>query len=167
MEKQSLKTHWRKVFNSDYLGSCDLEDNQDLKVVIKSVKVQSVKGTDGTSKDCNVASFTDSKIKPMILNATNCRIIKKFTGSPFINDWNNVPVQIYVAEVKAFGEMTEGLRIRNNQPNMSKPKLTPGSQAWPNAIVFLKGDGTIDKIKSKYTLTEEDEETLKAEVFND
>ena len=34
------KTHWKKVFNSDYLGSCDLEDGKDLKAIIKSVTAQ-------------------------------------------------------------------------------------------------------------------------------
>ena len=63
----------RKIFNSDYLGSCDLEDGKDLKAIIKSVSIQEVKGTDGKKDYRNVAVFTDQKIKPMILNATNCR----------------------------------------------------------------------------------------------
>lgn len=160
------KTHWKKVFNSDYLGSCDLEDGKDLKAIIKSVSVQKVKGTDGAAKECNVAVFADPKIKPMILNATNCKIVKQFTKTPFINDWQNVAVQIYVKDdVKAFGDITEGLRFRGNQPAMSKPKLLPGSQAWPNAIKYLQGEGTIDGIKAKYELSKADEELLNAGVL--
>ena len=104
------KTHWKKVFNSDYLGSCDLEDGKDLKAIIKSVSVQTIKGQDGKSQDRNVAKFTDPKIKDMILNATNCKVVKKFAKSVFINDWNNIPVQIYVKDdIRAFGDITEGL----------------------------------------------------------
>jgi hypothetical protein len=160
------KTHWKKVFNSDYLGSCDLEDGKDLKAVIKSVSVKLVKGPDGKEQDRNVAIFTDANLKPMILNATNCKLIKKFAKSVFINDWNNVPVQIYVKDdIKAFGEVTEGLRIRPAQPAMNKPKLTPTSQAWPKAIEFLKGTGTMEQVKEKYDLSAKDEETLKASVI--
>ena len=160
------KIHWRKVFLSDYLGSCDLEDGKDMKAVIKSVSVKSVKGPDGKEQDRNVAIFTDATLKPMILNATNCKLIKKFAGSVFINDWNNIPVQIYVKDdIKAFGEVTEGLRIRPTQPAMNKPKLTPGIPAWVKAIEFLSKDGTMDKVKEKYDITPENEEILKAAVI--
>jgi hypothetical protein len=160
------KTHWKKVFNSDYLGSCDLEDGKDLKAVIKSVTVQNVKGSDGKEQERNVATFTDTNLKPMILNATNCKLMKKFAKSVFINDWNNIPVQIYVKDdIKAFGEVTEGLRIRPTQPNLNKPVLKPGIAAWDKAIIFLKGTGTIDAIKTRYDISKEDEETLKTAVL--
>jgi hypothetical protein len=160
------KTHWKKVFNSDYLGSCDLEDGKDLKAVIKSVSVKSIKGQDGKEQDRNVAIFTDSKIKPMILNATNCKIVKKFAKSVFINDWNNIPVQIYVKDdIRAFGDITEGLRIRPVQPVMDKPKLTQKSPAWPKAIEFLKTEaGSIEAIKEKYDISEADEKALKKAI---
>jgi hypothetical protein len=161
------KTHWRKVFLSDYLGSCDLEDGKDLKAVIKNVTVKEVKGTDGKAQERNVATFTDANLKPMILNSTNCKLIKKFAKSVFINDWNNVPIQIYVKDdIKAFGEVTEGLRIRPTQPVMSKPKLIPTIQAWNKAIEYLKTPaGTIDGIKTRYELTPENEELLKAAIL--
>lgn len=166
VNEQNGKIHWRKVFLSDYLGSCDLEDGKDLKAVIKNVTVRNVKGPDGKEQERNVAAFTDVDLKPMILNATNCKLMKKFAGSVFINDWNNIPVQIYVKDdIKAFGEVTEGLRLRPTQPVMNKPKLTPNSQAWPKAIEFLSKDGTIDQVKAKYELTSQDEETLKAAVL--
>jgi hypothetical protein len=156
------KIHWRKVFLSDYLGSCDLEDGKDLKATIKSVSVQEVKNSDGKKQERNVAKFTDEKIKPMILNVTNCKIMKKLTGSKYINDWNNVVVQIYAKDdIKAFGDITEGLRLRDFQPKTDKPKLTPNLPAWAKAIEFLKGTGTLEGIKEKYELSSKDEETLK------
>lgn len=160
--KAKTKTHWKKVFNSDYLGSCDLEDGKDLKAIIKSVSIQEVKGTDGKKEYRNVAVFTDSKIKPMILNATNCRIIKKFTGSSYINDWNNVPIQIYVkTDIRAFGELTEGLRIREVQPVISKPKLTRDMPAWDNVIAYLKLGKPISDIEKKYDIKEVKDELLR------
>jgi len=160
------KTHWKKVFNSDYLGSCDLDDGRDLKLKIKHVKVQEIKGTDGKKQERNVATFTDAAIKPMILNATNCKVIKKFAKSAYIDDWNNVAIQVYIKDdIKAFGEVVDGLRIRTVQPTFNKPKLTPNIPAWAKAIDFLKGDGTMTKVKDSYSITPSDEELLKAAVI--
>jgi|WetSurMetagenome_2_1015567.scaffolds.fasta_scaffold00103_75 hypothetical protein len=165
-KEQTEKIHWHKVFLSDYLGACDLEDGKDLKAIIKSVSVRKVKNTDGKEQERNVAEFTDPKLKPMVLNATNCKLMKKFAKSVFINDWNNIPVQVYVKDdIKAFGEITEGLRLRPTQPIMNKPVLKPGIPAWAKAIEFLSKDGTIDKIREKYDLSATDEETLKAAVL--
>jgi hypothetical protein len=152
VEKQ---THWKKVFNSDYLGSCDLEDGKDLKAIIKTVTVRKVKNTDGKEQERNVATFTDAKIKPMILNVTNCKTIKKFAGSPYINDWTNIAVQIYIKDdIKAFGDVTEGLRIRETQPILSKPKLSIEMPAYSKVIEHLKKGGLISDIEKKYDISE-------------
>ena len=156
------KTHWKKVFNSDYLGSCDLEDGKDLKAIIKSVTVRKVKNTDGKEQERNVADFTDPKLKPMILNATNCKVVKKFAQSPFINDWNNIPIQIYVKDdIRAFGDVTEGLRIRESQPIMSKPKLTRDMPAWKNVIEFVRSGKPITDVEKKYDITEVRDDILR------
>ena len=155
------KTHWKKVFNSDYLGSCDLEDGKDLKAVIKSVTVRKVKSTDGKEQDRNVASFTDSKLKPMILNATNCKVVKKFAKSSFINDWNNIPIQIFVKDdIRAFGDVTEGLRIRDIQPVMGKQKLTKKMPAYQNAVKYLSEGKPIADIEKKYDISEVREDLI-------
>jgi len=49
-------------------------------------------------------------------------------------------------------------------PN-KKPILTPSNQAWPKAVEFLKGEGTIQSIRTKYILSEKDEELLKKAVI--
>lgn len=154
------KTHWKKVFNSDYLSSSDIED-KDLILTIKSVAIEEVKGADGKGKKCNVARFAEPNIKPMILNVTNSKLIKKFTGSRFLEDWKNVPVQVYVDDkVKAFGELTEGLRIRSQQPKVEKPKLVPATEQWTKAIAFIKGGGKVEQITGKYNVAPKDLENL-------
>jgi len=159
------KTHWKKVFNSDYLGSCDLEDGKDLKAVIKSVSVKSVKGPDGKEQERNVATFTDANLKPMILNATNCKLIKKFAKSVFINDWNNIAIQIYVKDdIKAFGEVIEGLRIRPTQPVMSKPKLRRDMPAYTKAVDAIRHGKKMSDIEKVYDVSEVKDEILREAV---
>ena len=52
----------------------------------------------------------------MIPNKTNMRIITKLFGTPYIEDWSGRKVIIYAAKVRAFGEMIEALRIKNQLP---------------------------------------------------
>lgn len=132
-------THWKKAFNKEYLGSHDLEPNEELKVTIQFVSVIDVVDPKGDKHPCNVARFTDAKIKPMILNATACKQIKAFTGSPYIEDWGGCSIQIYVQEVKAFGEVVDALRIRPKQPVMEKPVLTADHKRWQDAVKAYAG----------------------------
>lgn len=162
---EETRTHWKKAFNKDYLGSHDL-DEKDLKVVIDHIEVKEVKDTSGKSSKCNVAIFK-GKVKPMILNVGNCRIVKTFSGSNYIEQWKDIAITIYVDNnVKAFGAITEGLRIRTKQPNMMKPVLTPEHKAWFNAVAFLsEPDATMDRIKEKYTISAEHETQLQNAVI--
>lgn len=151
---ETTKTHWKKVFNKDYLGSHDLEDGKDLIAVIDHIEIKEVPDSSGKASKCNVAVF-QGKIKPMVLNVTNCKIIKKFSGSNYIEEWKGVPVTIYSKNIKAFGEEMEALRIRDKQPNIQKDKLTPDHQMWNKAIEHLqKPDSTIDDILKRYDVTE-------------
>ncbi len=167
----STKTHWKKVFDSDYLGACDIEPGTELKVKIEKVKIEKVKGgkvKGGQNADTdnrNVAHFTEKGVKPMVLNATNCKQIRKFAKSEFIEDWGGVCIQIYVKQVKAFGEETEGLRIRDFQPKIGRQQLLPNTTEWAGAVKFLKEGNTIDKIRSKYDLTDENQTALLAEAI--
>lgn len=156
------KTHWKKAFKSDYLSSSDI-DGKDLVLIIKCVKYQECTTQSG-KKFCNVAHFTTPDFKPMILNVTNSKVIKRFANNAVhIDDWNNIPVQIYVDPRVRFGnETVEGLRIREIQPKQTKPELKPDSKEWNSAIEYLKKpNSTVDKIRFNYNLSETNEKLLK------
>ena len=104
-------THWKKLTNPNYLGAYALEEGQELILTIGYVKEETVIGPDGKKEDCVVAHFKE-KEKPMILNATNLKTITKIYNTPYIENWVGKRIQIYVAQVKAFGELTDALRIR-------------------------------------------------------
>ena len=114
------KTHYRKAFNSPYLSSADITDTTRLTVHHVCLEPDRTKKT----KDhFNTAHFVEKEIrpgealKPMILNATNSKTMKKITGSAFIDDWNQVAVNIYVDPAVRFGKETvEGLRIAKGTP---------------------------------------------------
>lgn len=45
------------------------------------------------------------------------------------------------------------------------PELLPNTEQWNEAVKYLQGSGTIEKIKGKYSLSLENEEKLKSEVL--
>ena len=142
-----MATHWKKAFKSDYLSSSDIDDI-DLILTIKHVKYQECMTQSG-KKFCNVAHFTDTKIKPMILNVGNSKVVKKFSGNKtHLEEWNNIKVQIYVdAKVRFGNDTVEGLRIREIQPKQQKelPQIT--DENFADAVKFLKAGKSIDELK--------------------
>ncbi len=163
MEK--TKTHWKKCFNKDYLGSHDLDNGKDLVATIDHIEVRKVKNNQGEESGKNVAIFK-GKVKPMILNVTNCKTIKAFSGSNYIEEWAGIPVTIYIENVTAFGEEVEALRIRKKQPVIEKPKLIPSHPSWAKAVEYLKIEGhNIDGILQNWAMTQEDIDKIQGEVM--
>ena len=108
-------THWKRMANPNYLGAYSLEDNKDIILTIDFVRQETVIGADGKKDDCIVAHWIENQ-KPMILNSTNCKMIAKLVGSPYIEDWHGKKIQIGIEKVKAFGDIVEALRVRKFLP---------------------------------------------------
>lgn len=153
-----MKTHWKKLHNPDYLGAYDFAEGEERVVTIKTVSLQSVSGPDGKKDDCIVATFTEP-FKPMILNATNCKVITKLAGSPMIEDWTGKSFKIVVAKVKAFGDVVDALRIKPEA--VKKPELVAESENFLKCRAAVQsGQFTVEQIKSKYSVSAEVEKLL-------
>lgn len=74
-----------------------------------------ITGADGKQESAVVAKIVGAK-KPMILNKTNMKLITKIHGTPYIEEWSGKSIIIYSAKVKAFGEMVDALRVKNQKP---------------------------------------------------
>lgn len=160
------KTHYRKAFDSPYLSSADIVEPTVLTVAYVALETDHTKKT----KDkFNTAHFVEKelrpgeKLKPMILNATNSKTMKNLTGTPFIEDWQNVPITVYVDSNVKFGkESVEGLRISPRAPE--RRMLTPNqSKAWANAKAAYLRDGNLDSVLARVGMTEEHQRQLIAE----
>ena len=155
-----MKTHWKKLDNPNYLGAYSLMDGEtkELTLTIEKVAQEEVK-TERGGELCRVAHFKGNH-KPMILNNTNSKIIEKLYGTPYIEDWKDKSIVVYVAKFKAFGDWMEGLRIRETKPK-TKKQLTPlTDDKLDSAIKFLKGGKTINDLKKFYSFSKELEEKL-------
>jgi len=156
------KTHYRKAFNSPYLSSQDIIEPTTL--TIKHVRLEQDK-TKKTKDYFNTAYFVEQEIrpgevlKPMILNATNSRTMKDMGHSHFIEDWQNIPITVYVDHNVRFGrDAVEGLRISQIPPNVGKKELTPQSgEAWGRAIAAYKRDGNLDAVLEHVDISEDNQ----------
>lgn len=163
----SEKTHYRKAFNSPYLSSADIVEPTVL--TIKHVLLEPDQ-TKKTKDSFNTAYFVESelrpgeRLKPMILNAHNSKVMKNMIGSAFIDDWNNTPVTVYVDSNVRFGRDTvEGLRLSTEPPNVRR-KLVSGSVQWTNAVAAFKRDGNLDAVKARVDVDPADEKLIEAEA---
>jgi|AntRauTorckE5430_2_1112549.scaffolds.fasta_scaffold12764_5 hypothetical protein len=151
------KTHYRKVAKSDHLGTPDLEDmtekGHDLILTISHVNQEYGAKVAGKKIDANIAYFKDVKIKPLVLNATNAKVLKGFASSPFVEDWKDLIIQLYLdANVMMKGEKVGGVRIRPIQPVIKKalPNFTES-----NFEKAKEAGASLDKIKTIYSITPE------------
>lgn len=107
--------NWRTAFKSDFLASWDIDGVVKLtieKVEIKEVQLQ--------KREKKVVAYFKEKhfangepIKPMILNATNCKVLNSYTGTKETNDWINLLVEIGTKENK--GRIGEALGLSINR----------------------------------------------------
>lgn len=160
------KTHYRRVFKSDHLGIADLEDLAEEKVVlqftIKEVKQEFNVSVAGKKGNFNIAYFVEP-IKPLVLNATNSKVVKNLAGgSPFVEDWKNILVELYIDEtVKMKGEIVGGVRIKAAKPTL--PTLTESSVSYKKAVQHIASGGKMEDIEKRFIVPTE----LKAKITLD
>ena len=138
-------THWKRMTNPDYLGAYAFDPGEEKIGTIEFVQQEVVLGPDGKKEDCTVAHFREPGLKPLILNATNCKAITRLYKTPYIEEWVGKSVVMRVQQVKAFGEIVDAVRIKpeiptgksRDQPVLCadcKKPIVPASGMSPNKL---------------------------------
>ena len=153
-----MKTHFKKLKNTEFLGSWDLIDDKgqtkNIVATIKEIKKQMVHDGKGGQSECIVLFFNE--FKPMIVNATNLKVTSKIMDSNYIEDWIGKKIEISTEKVRAFGEMHDALRIVKTSLD-----LTPSHPKWNGAKEAIKSQKvTIDQIKKQFSISPENEKLL-------
>jgi len=162
------KTHWKKTFNKDFLGSHDLDNGEggynDASVTIDRVELQTIKDPNGNNEAVRIAHFVE-KVKPMILNVGACEIIEGFTGSRYIEDWSGQKIAVYVdTNAKLFGgQRGAACRIRTVAPRTEFPVLDETHERFPALVEAYKekGDEALVNARKGFTISEATETTIK------
>lgn len=149
------KTHWKKLYNPNYMGSYSFAEGEVKNLKISQIKVEPVTGRDGKPEDCTVIYFEGNE-KPLICNKTNAKAIAHVTKSNYIEDWIGVTIQLIVREVKAFGDMVDAVRVSLKsikQKVKQKKTFDESNENWDAAIKSLElGQYTIEAFKSNYQI---------------
>ena len=111
--------------NPNFLGSWDLYDipSQEITVTIKKIVDEQVINN-GQKEGCTVAHFEEN-CKPMILNLTNKKTLAKLYKTKDSAKLVGKKITIGYEKVKAFGKISDALRIRNvipSAPTVTAPK---------------------------------------------
>lgn len=109
-----MKTHIDKLRNPNYLGGWDLQDENgktnDIIVTIKEVKSEFVFNQKAQMEEPVLTVFF-LECKPIILNATNRKTLKKVTDTSYIEEMAGKRIQLTTKRIKAFGEFHDAIRI--------------------------------------------------------
>lgn len=157
------KTHWKKLTNPDYLGSYDFAVGEERIVTVKNVTRETVSGPDGKKEECTIVHFIEP-YKPLIMNATNSKMLTKLAESPYVEDWTGKSFKLAVRKIKAFGDVVDALRIMPDKVIRQKPVLEIESDNFNScrASYLASKDQVklLGKIKEKYEVSPEVEQQL-------
>ncbi len=114
-----MKTHIDKLRNPNYLGGWDLQDENgvttDKVVTIKEVKSEFVFNQKAQMEEPVLTVFFE-ECKPIILNATNRKTLKKVTDTSYIEEMTGKKITLTTKKIKAFGEFHDAIRIVSSVP---------------------------------------------------
>jgi hypothetical protein len=102
------------MFDSNYLGSWDLDKTRDTVVEITKVVAGELTDPKGGKKRCPVIFFKEYSV-PYPFNKTNCRSVAAMYGTE-TDAWVGKKIALYVTPVEAFKEMIEAIRVRPMVP---------------------------------------------------
>jgi hypothetical protein len=167
------KTHYRKVFKSDHLGVADLEEfmecgNNDMVFSIAYVRQEIGASVAGKKINANIAYFKED-IKPLVLNATNSKVMRGLTGSSFIEDWKDTRIRLYIdKDAKLMGEVVGGVRVSPIPVEAQKPTVTKDNETrWENAKAAYIRDGNFDAVLKRAIISKENQDLIISECSND
>jgi len=127
------------MFPSEFVAAEEFND-KDVSLTIKSVKVDSLRTTDGSTEQKPVLYFNETP-KKLVLNKTNATQIAQLHGAK-AEKWVGKKVTLFPTTCAAFGQTVDCIRIRPTMPQ-SKPKPQP-AQPVPSAVPIrlLAGPGS-------------------------
>ncbi len=136
--------------NPNYLGSWDLEELPGRQVVltISDIKDEEIIDPLGKGSVCTVCYWEETDFKPMILNVTNKKRICKAYKTKETEKMKGKQVIVYIDRVKAFGDIYDALRIKQEIPKSQSSKI----KCSECGEIITPSNGMTGEQIAKYTL---------------
>lgn len=104
-------THWKRLRENTYLGQHDFDPGEKKTLTVARVVSDQVTDDKGRKKKEPIMHFSEA-VKPMIMNATNCRKMEEISGSRYVEQWAGIRIVVSVDPSVVFGKkVVGGLRI--------------------------------------------------------
>lgn len=120
-----------QVFPSKYVAAADL-NGKTVALTIKTVTMEEMTTHDSKKVQKPVVWF-EKATKGFVLNLTNAKIIAALYGDE-TDDWTGKRIAIYPTRVKAFGQMQDCIRVREEIPAQPKPTAQAAAVEEPSGI---------------------------------
>lgn len=109
-------THYRQLYDRDYLGSWDLPENKDVAVTIDKAIGGELTGVGGKKSKKPIITFV-GKEKKFVCNVTNAKAIAGMYGN-HVEKWAGKRIALYVSTTRdpATGGDIPCIRVRPQAP---------------------------------------------------
>ena len=108
-----------EIFPSKYVKAADLE-GRTVTLTIKTLTVEEMLNH-ASEKERKPVLYFERATKGLVLNRTNAMTIAALYGDES-DTWPGKRISIYPTRVKAFGQMQDCIRIREEIPALAKPQ---------------------------------------------
>jgi len=138
------------MYNPTYLGSWDFDPGKDIVAQIDFVAIEEMHNPSDHTLENKPVVYFKGDVKPLVLNKTNSKIIAKVLKAEKVEDWAGQKIQLGLEQVKAFGEITDAVRVRPIAPR--KNELT--DDRFQKMLKSIEdGKFTVKAAREKFDLT--------------
>jgi len=123
MNAPATGTHYKSMYDKDYLGSWELPPGRDIVVTIESVKGGELTAIGGKKSKKPIISFV-GKEKKFVCNVTNSKAIAGMYGV-YVEGWKGKRIALFVAQTRdpSTGGDIDCIRVRPVAPPDRETKL--------------------------------------------
>lgn len=134
--------NYQEYFNN-FLGAWSFTDGDEVLTISAVNEEEMYDSQTNTTKTGLCIRFAEKSL-PMVLNKTNAAMIAEVTGTNYMHDWIGKKIVVGTERVKAFGKVTQAIRVRDKVPAPAKP-VEPASDAQKQRIRALIAEGNINE----------------------
>jgi hypothetical protein len=128
-EGERLMAHWRKIYNTDYIGSWDFDDGKAVTITVATIKEEKVTNHEG-KESARLVVYTERGEKGLVLNVTKCKQMEQANKTSEWREWVGTTITLGTKKTKAFGEWVEAVAIVKAVAGKSaQPATTGGTEA--------------------------------------
>jgi hypothetical protein len=134
-------THFRTMYDAEYLGHWDIPEGRDVTVTIAEVKGGELVAQGGRKSRKPIISFV-GKEKKFISNVTNSKAIAGMYG-PHVEHWKGKKITLYVSTTRdpSTGGETPCLRVR--------PRVSSAAQSTPSSSAESAGAAPAEEVSDE------------------